>query len=157
MKIKVEKWIIDDEISYKILEIKKCCNKLTNSKSISVNSGCDYYSEFDDECGDFTVKLVREVEEPIPWEQDAETRFYYENIKYCPFCGERITIEIVNTIDKTEEYDKLDSELEELWQKCYDTDSKKDDKELKCKITELSNKLNNMLINDDFEREDEKL
>lgn len=40
MKIKVEKWITDeyDNISYKIKSIEKCCDKLTNSKNISINT-----------------------------------------------------------------------------------------------------------------------
>ena len=158
MKIKVEKWIVDDkynDVSYKILSIVPCCNKLTKSKNISINNK---YSEDDIYSDDntYSVKLIRKEEEGIPWEDYSETNFYYEKIDYCPFCGEKINIEFVGEINKTEEYNKLEKERETLWNKCRKIDSKKKYNELYKQVQALDNMLNVILINDDFEKESEE-
>lgn len=156
MKIKVEKWITDEygDTSYKIKEIHKCCDKLINSKNITINNE---YCENEIYCGDnsYSVKLVREVEESIPWEHDTETRHYYGKIDFCPFCGEKIEIEISDeVIDKQEEIELLEKEREDAWNKCRKTDSKKEEYELQQKVHELDNKINSIYMNDDFTKEE---
>jgi DNA repair exonuclease SbcCD ATPase subunit len=156
MKIKIEKWITDeyDNVSYKIKEIHKCCNKLINSQNISVNAE---YCEDEHYTGDntYSVKLVRKEEEGIPWEDYTETRFYYEKIDYCPFCGEKIEIELSNeVIDKQEELKQLEKEREEVWSKCRKTDSKKKEQELQKRVRELDDKMNEIHMNDDFTKEE---
>ena len=156
MKIKVEKWITDGygDTSYKIKEIEKCCDKLTNSKNISINAKyCEGDNSYEDDS--YSVKLVREVEESIPWEHDAETNFYYEKIDFCPFCGDKIKIEISDeVIDKQEELELLEKERENTWDKCRKTDSKKEEYELQQKVHELDNKINSIYMNDDFTKEE---
>ena len=161
MKIKVEKWITDeyDNVSYKIKEIHKCCDKLINSKNISANAE---YCEDEHYTGDntyedcsYSVKLVRKEEEGIPWEDYTETRFYYEKIGFCPFCGEKIEIEISDeVIDKQEEITQLEKEREETWDKCRKTDSKKKEQELQKRVRQLDNKINEIHMNDDFTKEE---
>lgn len=96
MKIKAEKWIIDKDVSYKILEVHKCCQKL-----IYNNGYIDINREFDESGNDddyYTVKIHRD-EICNTFGEDFYHK-YYETINYCPFCGSPILIDIVSTIDK---------------------------------------------------------
>lgn len=156
MKIKVEKWITDEygTVSYKIKSIEKCCNKLTNSMNISINNE---YCEDDNYSEDntYAVKLVRTEEDCDPWEDFSQTRYYYEKIDFCPFCGEQIKIEFIGEVDKQEELKQLEKEREEVWNKCKKTDSKKKEQELQQRVYELDNKINDILTNDDFGMEEQ--
>lgn len=150
MNIKVEKWEFDGERLYKILELTKCCDKITKSNVITLR---DEYENDDDL--DYSVKL-----RDVNYEYDSYDRDYYdyttyESIQYCPFCGEKIDIEIVNTIDKTEEYLELKQDRSELWEKCRKTDSKKKESQLREEIYELDRKINEFHINDNFKEEEQ--
>ena len=141
MEIKVEKWITDEVVSFKILGIEKCCDKLINSKNITVNN------EFDEE---YLVKLCGESMDYTTYDDYDFPTPYYETINYCPFCGSPIFIEITNTIDKTKEYDALRKEREILWDKCKKTDSKNEELLLKEQIKEIDKRTNDMLTSDNF-------
>lgn len=156
MKIKVEKWIVDeyDNVSYKIKSIEKCCDKLTNSKNISINAEyCEGDNSYEDDS--YSVKLVRQEEESEPYENYTNTYYYYEKIQHCPFCGKQIEIEISDeVIDKQEELKQLREERQRVWDKCRKTDSKNKEKELQQQVYELDNKMNDIHINDDFTKEE---
>jgi hypothetical protein len=70
--------------------------------------------------------------------------------RYCPFCGETINIEVVNEVDKNDEYKLLQEKRSLLWKKCCKTDSKKKEYELNKQVRELDNKINSMHMSDDF-------
>lgn len=139
MNLKVEKWTIDDDINYKILELEKCCDKLINSKNIDLYA--DYYDDYD-----YSVNLIREERD-----YDEYSEFDYEKIKFCPFCGELIIIEIVNEVDKTNEYKILKEERDISWKKCCKTDSKKKEGELRQRVWELDKNINKLLGNDSLD------
>jgi formate dehydrogenase maturation protein FdhE len=147
MKIKVGKCIVHnkfgDHESYKIINIERCCDKLINSKNISLNTKYDEYENYDIQ--EYSVKLIRNEE---GYDEYRDT--FYEKINYCPFCGSKIIIEIVNEVDKTEEYKNLEKEREALWKKCCKTDSKKKAQILNQQVRELDGKINNILDSDDF-------
>jgi DNA-directed RNA polymerase beta' subunit len=147
MNIKVEKWIVDDCISYKIINIDKCCDKLINRKNISVNTEYDEYEAYDKQ--DYSVKLIR-GESVCDGDYDYMD-YYYETIEFCPFCGEKIIIEVINEINKTNEYKSLREQRELLWNKCKKTDSKKKYEELYKQVSELDNSINYLLMSDDFD------
>lgn len=152
MKIKIEKWIVDKEyndVSYKMVGIEKCCDKILNSKNISINNE---YCEDDNYSDDntYSVKLVRQEEDRDPWEDFSQTQFYYEKIGFCPFCGDEIKIEFIGEVDKTEEYKELQKQREETWNKCRKTDSKKKENDLQKQVYELDSKLNEFHMSDDF-------
>lgn len=142
MNIKVEKWEFDGKRSYKILELTKCCDKITKSEVVTLR---DEYENGDD--SDYSVKLIEDQEAVLSGDDDW---YSYERINFCPFCGEKIDIEIVNTIDKTEEYLELKQDRSELWEKCRKTDSKKKESQLREQIYELDKKINEMYVNDNF-------
>ena len=139
MKIKVEKWTFDGSKSYRIVQAEKCCDEILNSETVVLN----YEYENDDDT-DYCVKLVKGE-----WEYYSENYDYtYEKIKYCPFCGSKIEIEIVNTVDKTEEYFELKEKRKTLWSKCNKTDSKRESEELRIEVGILDSKINAMYNND---------
>ena len=149
MKIKVEKWLIDKEVSYKILSIEQCkCGELTRSKNIVIN---DSYCENGDcsEDNEYSVKFIRKE-----YAYDGYCSSYYERIKYCFKCGEKIEIEIVNEVDKTDEYNNLQKERKILWKEHNNTDSISRQYHLKQQVQALDRNINNMATSDDFEKED---
>lgn len=147
MKIKVEKWIIDEDVSFKIVDIEKCCDKLINSKYVSVNN------EYDGNDDKYTVKI--HGKEFDNWNNDYYYNDYYSNdyydvINFCPYCGSPINMKIINTIDKTKEYNAWRKERNILWDKCQTTDSKREEELLREQIQEIDEKTNKMLSSDDF-------
>lgn len=155
MKIKVEKWITDDNKSYKILSIEKCCDKLINSRITSINTAYDRYQCYDyGNDNIYSVKLIDNENEYDSEDGGYYNETSYEEIQYCPWCGSRIEIEIINTINKTEEYLALRKERDSLWDKCRKTDSKNKECKLKEQVRALDIQINNLLTSDDFTRED---
>ena len=143
MNIKVEKWEFDGKKSYRIVELTKCCNKITESNVVILT---DDYENGDDT--DYSVKLM-ETQIVYDYDDCYET-YLYEHINFCPFCGEKIDIEVVKIVDKTEEYLSLKTQRDELWKKVMKTDSKKKEAKLREQIYELDRKINELHINDNF-------
>lgn len=141
MKIKAEKWIFEGERSYKVINSEKCCDKILDSKVVVLN---DEYENGDDT--DYSLKLVNEY-----YTYDIEGYSSYEPIKYCPFCSSKIDIEIVRSIDKTEEYIEIRQKRVELWNEHNKTDSKKKAQELREEIRLLDEEINNLHYSDGIE------
>ncbi|MDV3429159.1 MAG: hypothetical protein LIR50_19375 [Bacillota bacterium] len=145
MNIEVEKWIInndnsDDDCSYHIVNISKCCDKIINSKNIELNS------EFDNDGLDsYTFKFVRT--ENIEYDVFES---YYETIKFCPFCGKKININVINIVNKTKEYNYLMNQRKMFWDKLNNTDSKKETELLQIQVTKLDNDINKILSDDNL-------
>ena len=145
MKIKVEKWTFDASRSYRIVQSEKCCDKILNSEVIVLN---DDYENGDD--SDYGVKLERYEHY---WDYEDEINQYtYEPIKYCPYCGEKIEINIVNTIDKTEEYLELIKRREELWNKAIKTDSRKKSERFREESYALDKVINELYYSDGLDK-----
>lgn len=148
MKIEVSKWIFDNTHSYKIKSLTKCCDEIMNSNVITL---ADDYENDDDT--DYSVKL-REVNYQYDnYEGDYYDYVTYESIKYCPFCGKRIDIDIVEILDKNEKYLPLKKTRDELWNKYKKTDSIKKSNKLQQEVRELDEKINEMHMNDDLKGE----
>jgi len=166
MKIDVEKWIIHDKknkaydiISYRILNKQFCCEGI-KKLPIDIKYTVPQYDESFDECDEddcgvtFGVMLL-ELYSWYDGEDTQEDERHYI-ISYCPLCGEKIEINIIKEVDKTEEYNDIKSkydEIHEKWRKC---DSKKKSAGLENKWRELSNQINNYHVTDSIkEREDD--
>ena len=63
-------------------------------------------------------------------------------IEFCPHCGEKIDISVVDEIDISDKYNELTKQREELWKKCQRTDSKKEAAELRKKVMKLDDQIN---------------
>lgn len=144
MKIKAEKWITNkenEEYSYHIVELEKCCDKLINSPNTTINSDYDE---------PYSVKLIQNEHDCDKYGHFDNT--YYEKIQFCPFCGVKIEIEVVKEVYMEDEYNELSKVHGDLIYKKNHTDSKKKEYELQSRISSISKDLNNMLRSDDFNR-----
>ncbi len=153
MKIQVIQREFNDTKSYKICDCKYCCDGIKKLPGINF-----YFEEtnntdnpIEDNYGyglDLGVMLEK-VSEYHDW-GDTFTEKYYYKLNYCPICGEKIEIEIVDNIDVTKEYEELSKERDEIHKKYMKTDSKKKSRELELQRRELDRKINDFYYTDNL-------
>ena len=144
MKIQAEKWMVNNRPSYKIKHAEKCCEDILKlEKYLALNNE---YAENDVFEGDeeYCVKLFKEED------YGDYTNTCYKKIRFCPCCGEKIEIEIIGEVDKTEHYEKLRIYRDELWKKYINTDSKKMSEQLREIISEFDREINYLLADESF-------
>lgn len=143
MKIEVIKHTFDGETQYKYKPFEYCCEELKRNDYINLEYEYDNYCnlcekedcincKYDlDDTGRKLAMMIRyDDTHPEPWENYYTTDTYLFPIKFCPFCGEPIEIVCVGEVDKTEEYLKLCSLLDNIRKDIRKTDSKKKEAEL---------------------------
>lgn len=158
MRINVEKWIVHDKknkaydiVSYKVLNKQFCCEGIKNLP-IDLHYTIPEYDIYSFCNGDDESGLVVGVmlEELYTWydgednQEDTKCHLIY----YCPICGEKIEINVIREVDKTEEYNNLKllyNEIRDEWRKC---DSKKKPAELEKQRRELNNQINSYYVTD---------
>lgn len=140
MKVEANKIIFNDEESYKIVKLKSCCDGIMESKVIDLSYE---YDNGDD--SDYSFNIV-----DTDYDDEIGYMYTYEKIQYCPFCGSKIVIDI-NTIDKTEEFNRLDELAEDVNKKIRSTDSIKKRRELHEDLREIRDKINMYYNNDSKE------
>ena len=147
MKIELIKLKFNNTCTYKYKSFKYCCEAIQNNKNI-IFTGEDLV--FDEVFGldpsDYNESTIPQfctsyTETFNSWGDEFENTDNYP-IQFCPHCGEKIEIEVVDEIDVSEEYDQLSKQRDELWKKCQKTDSKKKENELREQVRELDNKIN---------------
>lgn len=146
MFIEVEKWHFDNQASFKIVAIKKCCDDIVNSPNVCLKA--EY--EYDDGYGsysDYSVRLIKNE-----YDYDGFAAEYFEKINFCPFCGKPIYIDIISEVDKNEVYERLTRERKFLWDKCNKTDSRKKGQELGKQVHALDKEINNLYESDDLKQ-----
>lgn len=148
IKIK-ERKINKHESSYKVIDIKSCCEDLIECDSLSLNNEDDDFTEG----RSYSVKIVETQVNNDPYEYYPPT-YFYKTISYCPFCGNKITVEIVETEDLTEEYKKLEKESRRLHSKRNKTDSKKEEQECNARIREIDKKIRELHYSDTLDLND---
>lgn len=147
MKIELIKLKFNDTYSYKYKPFTHCCDEIQNDKAI-VFTGEDLV------CNDTFGLVVRDSDDNIipqfctsytetfnSWGDEYEQTDNYP-IRFCPHCGEKIEISIVDEIDVSDKYDELTKQRDELWKKCQRTDSKKEEHELRKQIRKLDDQIN---------------
>ena len=152
MKINVEKRIVHDKknkeydiVSYRILNKQICCEgieKLPFDLHYTVPEyDVDSFCNGDDDSG---LVLGLMLEELYTWYdgEDTQEDMKYYTVSYCPICGEKIEINVIREIDKTEEYYNLKNQYDDLHKKWIKCDSKKRGAELERQWRQINNKLN---------------
>ena len=147
MKIELIRLKFDDALSYKYKPFKYCCDKIQNDKVI-VFTGENLV------CNDIFGLVVRDSDDNIipqfcnsytetfnSWGDEYEQTDNY-SIQFCPHCGERIEISVVDEIDVSDKYNELTEQRKELWKKCQRTDSKKEEHELMEQVRKLDDQIN---------------
>lgn len=143
MKIELIKLKFNDTHSYKYKPFTYCCDEIQNNECIELtnenltNLNVDYDKEYG-----FIPQFCTSHTEVItsPEDEWAQTDNY--PIQFCPHCGEKIEISVVDEIDISDKYKELTKQREELWKKCRRTDSKKKDFELREQVRKLDKQIN---------------
>ena len=147
MEIELIKLKFNNTHSYKYKPFKHCCDEIQNDKVI-VFTGEDLV------CNDIFGLVVRDSDDTtIPqfcnsytetfnsWGDEYEQTDNYP-IQFCPHCGEKIEISVVEEIDVSNKYNKLSKQRDELWKKCQRADSKKKESELREQVEKLDKQIN---------------
>lgn len=149
MKINVEKWIVRDKrspgydiISYRLVSFEPCCGDIKEIPLLNIGYEIVENSKgLEDEFGKVFGLLLKES---YSWyngeDTDEDFRFYL--INNCPCCGDKVEVNIVKEIDKTEEYNRIEDEckvMHEKWIKC---DSKSKSTECGKQWRVLNDKIN---------------
>jgi len=148
MKIKANRILFDDgeECSYKVVSIEKCCDEIIGDVPIELNKE---YSYENDNC-DYSVKLIK-TELNYEYDDSPDFEDFYHNINYCPFCGEKIEINIVEEINMSEKYGELCNERNAVNIERRNVDSKKKEAELNGIIRKLDKEINEFWKSDGLE------
>ena len=141
MKIELIRLKFNDTHSYKYKPFKYCCDEIQNDKAIVfTNEDLSPLKYIGD--GNFIPQICTSYTEVITSYEDEWEQTDNYPIRFCPHCGEKIEISVVDEIDVSDKYDELTKQREELWKKCQKTDSKKEDFELKEQVRKLDNQIN---------------
>lgn len=147
MKIELIKLKFNDTCSYKYKPFKYCREAIQNDKVI-------VFTDEDLVCNDTFGLVIRDSDDNIvprfctsysetfnSWGDEWEQTNNYP-IRFCPHCGEKIEISIVNEIDVSYTYNELSKFRQELCEKCRKTDSKKEEYKLREQIRKLDDQIN---------------
>ena len=147
MKIELIRLKFNGNYSYKYKPFKYCCDTIQDDKAI-IFTGEDLV------CNDIFGLVVKDSDDNIipqfctsytesfnSWGDEFEQTDNYP-IQFCPYCGEKIEVSVVDEIDVSDKYDELSKQREELWKKCQRTDSKKEEYELREQVRKLDDQIN---------------
>lgn len=137
MNLRLKEFNVDGYLSYKIIELKKCCDAIMNYSFIDLTSSMDFAP---------SIGISQGIEIT-----DSETSWYdveHESIRFCPFCGEEIFLSIDEQEDVTECYNELQSQETKTRKKSREVDSKKKEAEYLELASAYSDELNFYLTND---------
>lgn len=142
MKIELIKLKFNDTHSYKYKLFTHCCDEIQNDKAI-IFTGEDLVHS-DDCWGDerYIPRFCTSHTEVITSYEDEWEQTDNYPIQFCPHCGEKIEISVVDEIDMSDKYEELTKQRDELWKKCQRIDSKKKESELREQVRKLDNQIN---------------
>lgn len=160
MKIKVIEQAINKGKYHKYLPLEYCCERLKHTKYIELTDelmsycsicdvedrlGCEIDCDLYKDGKRINLAFCYDDTHPEPWEDYYTTDTYYIPLDYCPFCGEKIEVEIVKREDITEKYLNVEKEYKKVhdkWTKC---DSIKKRNALEEEWRQWSDKMDEML------------
>lgn len=143
MKIELIKLKFNNTCSYKYKPFTYCCDEIQNDKAIVLTGEDinDIDGEYEDD-GFFIPQFCASYTEIITSYEDEWEQTDNYPIRFCPHCGEKIEISVVDEIDVSDKYNELTKQREELWKKCQRTDSKKEEFELMKQVRKLDDQIN---------------
>lgn len=146
MKIELIRLRFNNSHSYKYKPFKYCCEEIDGNECIEFTTENMVTSSFlkEDEGVDgcCSPKLcISHTETITSYEDEWEITNNYP-IRFCPYCGEKVNIKVVNEIDVSDKYNELTKQREDLWKECQRTDSKKEEFELMEQVKKLDDQIN---------------
>ena len=142
MKVELVKQKVSNEYGedyrYKILNMTPCCGRIEHAKEIGVINPSDFYEYF----GDEGIPGVAICWKEHQWSYGEEFEDdYAEQIKYCPFCGSPILVDIVKWEDVTERVSILEKEVDNLRKRYNRSGSIKKREELNVEMNKLQKEI----------------
>lgn len=151
MKIELIKLKFNDTCSYKYKPFTYCCDEIQNDKAIvftgeDINNIGGKYEGDGISIPQFCTSYTETVGS---WGDEWEQTDNYP-IQFCPHCGKRIEISVVEEINVSDKYNELTKQREELWKKCQRTDSKKKESELREQVSKLDKQIDSFYWLDEW-------
>ena len=141
MKIELIRLKFNDTHSYKYKPFKYCCDEIhQNDCIIFTNKDLSPLKHIDDD--NFIPQFCTSHTEVITSYEDEWEQTDNYPIQFCPHCGKKIEISVVDEIDVSDKYNELSKQRKELWKKCQRTDSKKEEFELRNQVKKLDDQIN---------------
>lgn len=129
MKIELIKINLNNGSTYKYKPLDWCCNGLRDNPCVNLCSEDIVNVDYEDD-GRFQPKMcISDNYEDGDYEDHWMTTDNHP-IKFCPFCGEEITISTAAEEDYSKELEILETEMNEILKEIRRTDSKKKTEEL---------------------------
>lgn len=142
MKVELIKLKFNDTCSYKYKPFKHCCEAIQNDKAIIFTDEDLVHSDDCWDDGRYIPRFCTSHTEVITSYEDEWEQTDNYPIQFCPHCGEKIEISVVDEIDVSDKYNDLSKQRDELWKKCQRTDSKKKESELRTQVRKLDDQIN---------------
>lgn len=140
MKIELIRLKFNDTHSYKYKPFQYCCDEIhKNDCIIFTNEDLSPLKHIDDD--NFIPQFCTSHTEVITSYEDEWEQTDNYPIQFCPHCGKKIEISVVDEIDVSDKYNELSKQRKELWKKCQRTDSKKKEVELKEQVRKLDKQI----------------
>ena len=132
---------------YKMKHIEYCCNNL---------SECPIF-EFSMEEVDENGVPLPSIREDVEDGEYGETYKYsnYYRIKFCPFCGKPIIVEVIGEEDVVDLFNEIQTKRNEIHKKYIKTDSKKKEHQYGSMRNQLDDLLNYFYVLLPYKTEDE--
>lgn len=154
MKIELIKLKFNDTHSYKYKPFTHCCDEIQNNECIEftnenlTNLNVDYDKEYG-----FIPQFCTSHTEVITFSEDEWAQTDNYPIQFCPHCGEKIEISVIDEIDVSDKYNELSKQRDKLWKKYRRTDSKKKEFELREQVGKLDKQINGFYWLDEWKGE----
>lgn len=140
MKIELIRCKYNGTNSYKYYPFAYCCERLKNNPCVSFTSdNLEYGTK--DENDEYIPQFCTSYTEVITSYEDEWEQTHNYPIAYCPHCNKLIEISVVGQADCTEKYKKLQTLRKNLWNKCRETDSKKEEAKLRREVHALDKQI----------------
>lgn len=152
MKIELIKLKFNDTHSYKYKPFTHCCDEIhKNDCIIFTNEDLSPLKHIDDD--NFIPQFCTSHTEVITSYEDEWEQTDNYPIQFCPHCGKKIEISVVDEIDVSDKYNELSKQRKELWKKCQRTDSKKKEVELKEQVRKLDKQIDSFYWLDEWKED----
>ena len=154
MKIELIKLKFNDTCAYKHKPFTYCCDEIQNDKAI-VFTGEDINDiggEYEYDGVSIPQLCTSHTEVITSYEDEWEQTDNYP-IQFCPHCGKKIEISVVDEIDVSDKYNELSKQRKELWKKCQRTDSKKKEVELREQVRKLDKQIDSFYWLDEWKED----
>lgn len=154
MEIELIKLKFNNTHSYKYKPFKHCCDEIQNNECIEFTNEnlTNFNVDYDKEYGFIPQLCTSHTEVITSYEDEWEQTDNYP-IQFCPHCGKKIEISVVEEINVSDKYNELSKQRNELWKKCQRTDSKKKESELREQVRKLDKQIDSFYWLDEWKED----